>query len=121
MQVGLERFVGFVILMRGLRPRCAHGIGPGQPALSDEAFGLTGVSLILDTVLAPRDDSIEGSSLLRVVRARTETRANGDLVFRGYTSFKPIQCVGRTAGCEVVPMDRAGDTSLLVPEHVWAG
>ena len=114
MQVGLERSVGLMILIRGLCSGRVHGIGPGQPALSDEAFGLTGVSLVLDTVLAPCDDSIERSSLLRVVRAKTETRANRDLVFRCDTSFEPIQCVGRTAGCKVVSMDGAGYPLSLI-------
>ena len=105
MQVFLEGFVGFVILVRGLGAWCPRRVGASQTTLVDEPFGLPRVGLILDSVIVPCDHSVQRTRLLRVVRPRTEARANRYLVFGGDARLESIRCISRAARREVIPMD----------------
>ena len=77
-----------------LQGRLHAGIGdpvaPFQAALCDEAFGLPGISLVLDASVDPADDTVEGSAFLGVVSARADTRCDRDLVLLRDFGFEPV-------------------------------
>ena len=100
-----------MLLVVDLHARGAHRLGPGKAALSHESFGLPGIRLILDAVVAPRYDSIQGASLLGVVRPGAEAGPDGDLVLGGHAVFKPVEGVRRPTGREVVAVYGARDPS----------
>ena len=103
----LEKFRRFVILIRDLGTRGTHRACTGQTALVDESFGLPRVGLVLNSVVVPRDYSVQRTRLFRVVRPRTETGADRYLVFSGDARVESIQGVNKSAGCEITSVHRA--------------
>ena len=85
---------------------------------SDEALGLARIGFVLDKIVAPSDDAVEGSTFFCVIGAGPKARPNGDFVVFRNRSLEPIQLVARTLRREVIPMYTGPDASFGVVEQV---
>ena len=91
MQAFVERLVLLMVLVRRFSTRRRHGIGPIKAAFFNEPLGLSGVGFILDTIIVPGDDSVQGTSLFRIVRSGAQAGPDRYLVLVGDACLEPIE------------------------------
>ena len=92
-------------------------VGPCEPALCDELFGLSGISLVLDPFVSPPDDAVEDHSLLRIIFSWAYAGLYGALVVFLEAILEPVKVVARACGGEVVAVNRHHELALWMSEH----
>ena len=73
------KFVGPMILVRGLGAWGAHRVGASQTTLVNEPFGLSRVGFLFDPVIVPGDHSVQRAP---AVRRRALVRDEGQSISR---------------------------------------